>query len=213
MKQFYTRDKVPKQYRNNIGEHTYGALNIIDFGEGTTVRIGKYCSIAEGVTILLGGNHRLDWITTYPFPALLDRWPEATGIIGHPQSKGDVAIGNDVWIGRDALILSGVTIRDGAVIAARSVVTKNVPPYAVVGGNPAKIIKVRFTEENISKLLELRWWDWPEEKINRYTHILCDSNIEALLNQASLPDTAEFICRLPQQNKGWFRRFIEMLRS
>lgn len=210
-KSFYTKDRVPRQYRANIGEHSYGAPRIIDFGEGTTVKIGKYCSIAEGVVIMLGGNHRLDWVTTYPFPALSDRWPGAKGIKGHPKSKGDVIIGNDVWIGTDAMILSGVSIGDGAAIAAMAVVVKDVPPYSIVAGNPAKVIKLRFPDEDIAKLLEICWWDWPEENINQKVHILCDGNVDSFLNHESSAHIATTIVMPPALKNGWFRRIVSKL--
>jgi acetyltransferase-like isoleucine patch superfamily enzyme len=213
---FYTKDILLQKYRANIGEHTYGAPRIIDFDEGATVRIGKYCSIAEGVVIMIGGNHRLDWITTYPFSALSERWHKAKDIIGHPQSKGDVIIGNDVWIGLDAMILSGVTIGDGAVVAARSVVVKDVPPYSVVGGNPAKLLKMRFSEEDIAKLLKIRWWDWPDEKISRNVKILCASNIDALSNPETVSidfnEAGESDCCRPSKVGRWLRRLLSMFR-
>lgn len=177
---FFTVD-----YLNNpayeIGDYTYGKPKIYDWNEGTTLKIGKYCSIADGVTILLGGNHRADWITTYPFPALVEYWPEANGIEGHPQSKGDVVIGNDVWIGFGATILSGVNIGDGAIIAAKALVTKDVPPYAIVGGSPAKVIKSRFTKKEIKKLLKTKWWDWSHDKISENVQSLCSNNIDDIV--------------------------------
>lgn len=146
-----------------MGRGSYGEPTIHDWGAQETVTIGKFCSIAHGVQIFTGGEYRPDWVTTYPFNVI---WSHVAGDIkGHPKSKRNVVIGNDVWIGMDALILSGVTIGDGAVIGARAVVTKDVPPYAIVAGNPAKIIRYRFDEETIRKLLEISWWDWPDEKI------------------------------------------------
>jgi len=188
---FYTKEKVAEKYRDNIGEHTYGAPQIFDFGEGTTVKIGKYCSIAKGVVIMLGGNHRLDWISTYPFPALSERWHKAKNIEGHPQSKGDVIIGNDVWIGTDAMIMSGVTVGDGAAIAARSVVVKSVPPYSIVGGNPAKVLKMRFSEDVIAELMDVRWWEWPDEKVYQNINTLCSNNFKNLLTPE--PESSDFI--------------------
>lgn len=133
------------------------------WGEGTVCRIGKFCSIAGDVQIFLGGNHRNDWISTYPFNQLL---PNVYGNIkGHPMSKGDVVIGNDVWIGNNVMIMSGVTIGDGASIAAGAVVTKDVPPYAIAAGVPAVVKRYRFPPGVRTILLKMRWWDWPLEKI------------------------------------------------
>lgn len=178
---FFTKDCLANRPRTEVGEYTYGCPKVIDFGEGSHLKIGKFCSIAGGVVIMLGGNHRMDWITTYPFPALGDRWPLARGIVGHPGTKGDIVIGNDVWIAAEAIILSGVTVGDGAVIAARAVVTRDVPPYAVVAGNPAKVVKLRFDVEEIELLLNMRWWDWDESKISQNLEQLCSSNIRGFV--------------------------------
>ncbi len=164
-----------------IGRHTYGHPKVYDWEEGTKLIIGDYTSIAEGVTILLGGNHRTDWVTTYPFPALKQLWPEAEAITGHPSSKGNIVIGNDVWIGFGATILSGVTIGDGAVIAAGSLVIKDVPPYAIAGGVPAQLLKYRFDGDTIDKLCQLRWWDWDEAKVRQNIALLCSPDITKLL--------------------------------
>lgn len=150
----------PKYTKYNIGDYTYGEPNIDDFG--SKLVIGKFCSIARGVTIVLGGEHNTHWISTYPFSAIFQNKKH---IEGHPASKGDIVIGNDVWIGTEAIILSGVHLGDGAVVAARSVVTKDVPPYAIVGGNPAKVIKYRFDETSIKLLLEKKWWSKPIQEI------------------------------------------------
>lgn len=177
---FYTKVILAdKDY--DIGDHTYGHPKVYDWDEGTKLTIGRYCSIADDVTILLGGNHRTDWVTTYPFSAIPEVWPEAKEITGHPQSKGGVVIGNDVWIGFGSTILSGVKIGDGAVIAAKSVVTKDVPPYSIVGGLPAKVIKYRFSDEKIEKLLKIKWWNWREKKIRKNIELFCSDRIDDLL--------------------------------
>ncbi len=160
-----------------IGAYTYGIPKILRANWACAIEIGKFCSIADEVIIMLDTDHRPDWITTYPFPALAD-FPEAAMIEGHPCAKGDVIIGNDVWIGYGAFILSGVTIGDGAVIAARSIVTKDVPPYSIVAGNPAAIKKTRFSEETIAALLEIQWWNWPIEKIRKHIPLLCSEKID-----------------------------------
>jgi acetyltransferase-like isoleucine patch superfamily enzyme len=169
---FYTKDILIGDIYQ-IGDFTYGRPRIIAFGKDTKLKIGKFCSISANVKIFLGADHRIDWVSTYPFPALSKKWPEARGVKGHPTSKGDVIIGNDVWIAEGAVILSGVKIGDGAVIGGQSVVTKDVAPYAVVSGNPAALIKKRFDDETIEKLLAIQWWNWPIEKIRKNVHLLC----------------------------------------
>jgi acetyltransferase-like isoleucine patch superfamily enzyme/tetratricopeptide (TPR) repeat protein len=176
-----TKD-VLAQYGFEIGDYTYG-LPVIRWPEGARLKIGKFCSIADGVEIFLGGNHNTDWLSTYPFSALSDEWPQAAGIAGHPASKGDVTIGNDVWLGANCVIMSGVSIGDGAVVGTRSVVTKDVAPYSIVAGNPARMVKKRFSPEQISSLLALRWWDWDKEDIARSLPVLCSPHIERFLSE------------------------------
>lgn len=167
------------QYRkHHIGEYTYGTPQIYQWDDHTKLTIGKHCSIAKGVMILLGGEHHTDWVSAYPFNNFFH---EAAEITGHPHTKGDVCIGNDVWIGMEAIILSGVTIGDGAVIAARSVVTKDVPPYAIAGGNPARIIRLRFSDEIIRELMEIAWWNWPIARIKQGLPLLMQNDIEAFI--------------------------------
>ncbi|HWA73958.1 MAG TPA: CatB-related O-acetyltransferase [Polyangiaceae bacterium] len=183
----YTKDLLREAIETKgyqIGDFTYGLPNAMEWGNDGKLFIGKYCSIAGGVTILLGGNHRPDWVTTYPFTAVLDTWPEAKGIAGHPSTRGDVRIGNDVWLGQHSTILSGVTIGDGAVVATCSVVTRDVPPYAIVGGNPAQLIKYRFSEAVIASLLEIKWWDWPESYVRSVLPQLVSADIETFLRKA-----------------------------
>ncbi|MBK9794916.1 MAG: CatB-related O-acetyltransferase [Holophagaceae bacterium] len=160
-----------------IGDWTYGAPNILDWGSGE-LTIGKFCSIASEVKILVGGEHHSDWISTYPFDAFFGK----QGTVGPShRSKGGVEIGNDVWIGTDVLILSGVKIGDGAIIGARSVVTKNVAPYSVVVGNPATLIRLRFSPEQIAALLRIRWWDWPIPELTRIQPMLMSKDLEAFI--------------------------------
>jgi acetyltransferase-like isoleucine patch superfamily enzyme len=177
---FYTKDRLLNCVAS-VGDFTYGLPTVTDFGEGSRLRIGKFCSIAEDVLILLGGNHRTDWITTYPFPALPGVWPNAMGILGHPQSRGDVIIGNDVWIGTGATILSGTTIGDGAVIGARTVVTKNVQAYSIAVGNPMVTPRKRFSDEQVNALLRIRWWDWPIQDIAQHLPLLCSDKVDDLI--------------------------------
>ena len=131
--------------------------------------IGKFCSIACGAKFLFNSaNHAMGSLSTYPFPLFFEEWGlDKAQVADAWDNKGDIVVGNDVWIGYEAVILAGVTIGDGAVIGARAVVTKDVPPYAVVGGVPAKPIRRRFPEETVAKLLALGWWDWPAERIAR----------------------------------------------
>lgn len=170
----------------SIGKHTYGQASTAVWNEGSNGKlyIGNFCSISENVKIFLGGNHRVDWVTTYPFGHINTHLFNKFDGFGHPSSKGDVIIGNDVWIGEGAKIMSGVTIGDGAVIANNSHVVKNVAPYSVVGGNPAKHIKFRFTEAQINQLLKIKWWNWDDEKINDFTRLLCDTNIDNFIEEA-----------------------------
>lgn len=164
---------------HNIGKGTYAASNfqVFSWGEGTKLSIGNYCSISSDVKILLGGEHRSDWVTTYPF-SVLDPHKHH---IGHPQSKGNVTIGHDVWIAMGASILSGVTIGNGAIIAAFSNVTKDVPPYAVVGGNPAKLIRKRFDDHVIQALEQISWWSWEDDKISEAMPYLLNQDIERFI--------------------------------
>lgn len=143
------------------------------------VRVGRYCSIAGGAEFLIGGNHRTDWTSTYPFRVMLDL-PGAFED-GMPASRGPIIIGNDVWIGRNAMILSGVTVGNGAVVGAEAVVTRDVRPYAVVAGNPAREVRRRFTDEQVDALQELRWWDWPDSGIRDVVHLLNGAPVDELI--------------------------------
>jgi acetyltransferase-like isoleucine patch superfamily enzyme len=170
----------------DIGDHTYGRPMIFE-RPAAPLAIGKFCSMAAGVEIALG-NHRTDSVSSYPFSTLSKWWPSATGIADH-HSNGAVTIGNDVWIGASAFVTSGVTIGHGAVVAAHAVVTKDVPPYAVVGGNPAKVIKYRFPPAVIDQLLEIAWWNWPDEQIDEFLPLILGPNIDDFIRAA--PDRAE----------------------
>ena len=131
--------------------------------------IGKFCSIACGaVFIFTSANHTLKSLSTYPFPLFFEEWGlDKAYVTDAWDNKGDIIIGNDVWIGYEAVIMSGVTIGDGAIIAARAVVTKDVPPYTIVGGVPAKLIRKRFSDETIARLSEIKWWDWSYDRIKK----------------------------------------------
>ncbi|MBS0171420.1 MAG: CatB-related O-acetyltransferase [Nitrospira sp.] len=170
----------PKYAAIVVGEGTYGRPNIPIPDDGSTVRIGRYCSIAGGVSILTSQEHHLTWVSTFPFQLIFgyDR-----GLPSPARSKGSVDIGHDVWIGTEALILSGVSVGHGAVIAARSVVTKNVPPYAIVAGVPARVIRYRFDDATIASLLRIAWWDWPREKIESALPLLMSDRLDAFITQ------------------------------
>lgn len=172
-----------------VGRHTYGheQIAIRSWGESSELRIGSFCSIADRVVVFLGGNHRSDWVTTYPFPAFADRWGQARGIEGEHSTKGDVVIGNDVWVGSNATIMSGVTVGDGAVIAANSCVTGDVAPYAVVAGNPARQLRLRFDPETVEKLLAIRWWEWSDERIEANVRLLCSGDMDRFLKAQDPP--------------------------
>jgi len=167
-----------------MGKYSYCSesnLRLFWPNKDAKLKIGKFCSIASNVDFYMGGNHRTDWITTYPFGHLhKDVFTTFNGE-GCPKTNGDIIIGNDVWIGDNATIMSGITVGDGAVIACNSHVVKNVEPYSIVGGNPAKLIKYRFTPKQIKQLLKIKWWDWDDEKINKVVPLLCNSNIDLFL--------------------------------
>lgn len=164
---------IYKKY--DIGIYSYGRPNILFSNQGANLQIGNFCSIAADVKIFLGGNHRPDWITTYPLNVRLDIQSD---IKDHSISKGDVIIGNDVWIGNGAIILSGLKIGDGAIIGAGAVVTKDIEPYAIVVGNPAKEIKKRFDDKMIEKLLEIKWWNWKISEIKNNINVLQSNKID-----------------------------------
>lgn len=171
-----------------IGAYTYGVPLVID-DRMAKLKIGRYGSIATGVSIALG-HHRMDTVSTYPFETLKNLiwdWPGAPDVPDHG-SNGDVIIGSDVWIASGVFIASGVRIGHGAVIAAHSVVTKDVDDYAIVGGNTAKLIRYRFDKSTISRLLNLRWWDWPADKVNRFLPLMICNDIEAFLLAAETGD-------------------------
>ena len=169
------KDRFPG---TEVGTGTYGNVYVYDYEATSRLKIGSFTSLAANVTFLLGGNHRPDFVTTYPFNRV---WDGFEAIQGHPASKGDIVVGSDVWIGRDAMIMSGVTIGDGAVIAARSVVTKDVEPYSIVAGQPARHRRYRFDARTIERLKEIEWWNWPEERIRKAVPHLMNTDIEGFL--------------------------------
>ncbi len=170
--------------RLTMGRHSYGRPKTLwfDGDPPTRVRVGNYVSIAKGVEILTGGGHPLERVSLYPFRI---RWRLAGAYAdGHPTSRGDVIIGSDVWVGRQARILSGVTIGHGAVVAAYSVVTRDVPAYTIVAGNPAREIRRRFADDVCDRLLAVAWWDWPDERVRPMVDLLAGDDVEAFLRAA-----------------------------
>lgn len=189
----FTKD-IDRFAKYNVGEGTYGEPQIYDWGDEINFKIGKYCSIAEKVTILLGGEHLKNAVTTYPFDSIrkASRGESIDGQVPDRNAKGSLEIGNDVWIGVGVLILSGVKIGDGAIIGAGAVVTKDVPSYAVVAGNPSKLIRYRFSDTQIEMLLKIKWWDWPQEKIIKAEKDLLSGDVDCFINKY-LTSNREFI--------------------
>lgn len=152
---------------------------------GDRLTVGKFCSIACGARFLMNSaNHAMGSLSTYVFPIFCEEWGHGMKVTEAWDNRGGIAVGNDVWIGYEAVILSGVTIGDGAIVAARSVVTKDVPPYTIVGGVPARPIRRRFGQETIDALLELKWWDWPPEKLSGSLRAIQKGDLEALRRNA-----------------------------
>ena len=164
-----------------VGKHNYGSIAIDGHHLLDTLEIGSFCAIGPRVELVVEGwSHNVDWISTYPFEAFSNKWSNAKKIQPYLRTKRSLKIGNDVWIGRNVSIMSDVTIGDGAVIGANTMVTKDIPPYSIAVGNSMRILKKRFSDEDIQFLLELKWWDWPDSKINEHLEIINSGNIEAL---------------------------------
>ena len=177
----YMSDPVDYGDRLLMSEHSYDQPRLRSIDDpACTVTIGKYSSINSQVEILLSGNHHTEWVSTYPFR--MKYGLPGAGEDGHPLSKGPVVIGNDVWIGFRVIILSGITIGDGAVIGAGAMVTKDVQPYTIVGGNPAALLKPRFDAAISEALLRIAWWNWPHEKVLGHVSQLCDPNVVEFVN-------------------------------
>ena len=168
--------EVASDSRISIGKHTYGisSRNVLLFREDDTVKIGKFCSFAYGVILIASGEHNYSAISSYPFYSKLLRKGDEKDTF----CKGPIVIGNDVWVGANATILSGVTIGDGAVVAAGALVTKDVPPYSIVGGVPARVIKYRFSQDVINILLEIKWWDMEDELLITNINDFYDLDVE-----------------------------------
>ncbi|MGN7098939.1 type B chloramphenicol O-acetyltransferase [Brevundimonas diminuta] len=143
--------------------------------------IGDFCSIGSGAAFIMAGNqgHRNDWASSFPF-FYMPEVPHCAGAVDAFQKAGDTVIGNDVWIGSEAIIMPGVKVGDGAVIGTRALVTRDVEPYAIVGGNPARVIRKRFDDDSVAMLLEMKWWDWDDARLRQAMPLLCSGDIAAL---------------------------------
>lgn len=170
---YYDDPVDPEGFERNV-LYNYGSDRLI---------IGKFCAIATNVKFIMNGaNHKLDGISTYPFPIFGNGWESGMSKLMDLPSRGDTVIGNDVWIGYESLIMPGVKIGDGAIVAARAVVVNDIPPYTVAGGNPARPIKQRFSDAEIAQLLEIKWWDWDIEKITSNIDKIMDGDVISLCN-------------------------------
>lgn len=168
---YYDDPIEPENFERNVLYH-YGDDRLI---------IGKFCAIAAGVKFMMNGaNHQLDGISTYPFPIFGGEWAGMMDTLMNLPSRGDTTIGHDVWLGYESTIMPGVKIGNGAIVAARSVVVKDVPAYTIVGGNPAQPIKQRFSDEEIALLQEIQWWDWEIDKITRNLALIMAGDVAAL---------------------------------
>lgn len=175
-----------------IGDYTYyddrikgpecfeeqNVLYNYDFNKNKLV-IGKFCAIAAKTKFIMTGDHKLDAFSTYPFPIFGNGWENAFNVFNLPV-KGDIIVGNDVWFGYDSLVMNGVSIGNGAIIGARSVVVKNVPAYSIVAGNPARVVKMRFEDAIIDRLERIAWWEWDAEKITRHVKSICQLDLDDL---------------------------------
>lgn len=185
-------DQRPDLREYEIGRFTRGHLTVADHDPGTHLVIGQFCEFAYGTQIILGGEHVTNLVSTYRFPAN----PPFDTRFNHLESrtrttKGDVSIGNDVWLGQDSLITSGVTIGNGVVVGAGSVVRKDIPAYAIVAGNPARVIGYRFSSVEIEQLEEIQWWDWPIDRIVNSIPFLVSDEINGLLRFAGHPSASD----------------------
>ncbi|MGF0312103.1 MULTISPECIES: CatB-related O-acetyltransferase [Nocardiaceae] len=175
----------------DIGEYTYyddpefaeqfATRNVLHHYGPDRLVIGKFCALATGVTFIMNGaNHRMSGVSTYPFPIMGGAWAEHSDLVSDLPSRGDTVVGNDVWIGGNVTVMPGVRIGNGAVISTEAVVTKDVPDYAVVGGNPARVLRERFTAYEIRTLLDIAWWNWPIDSITEHIRTISDGSVADL---------------------------------
>jgi len=171
---YYDDPKNPEDFQENNVLYHYDFV-------GDKLDIGKFCALGTGTTFIMNGaNHRLDGPSTFPFPIFGENWSDHMDLISNLPNKGNTVVGHDVWFGYQSLVMPGVTIGHGAVIASRAVVTEDVPAFSIVGGNPAKVVKKRFNNETIERLLAVAWWDWPVEKITAHISTIMAGNIQEL---------------------------------
>lgn len=177
---YYDDPAGPERFESNVLYH-FPFL-------GDRLIIGRFCAIATDVKFIMNGaNHKVSGLSSYPFQIFGQGWEKVMPGDGDLPFKGDTEIGDDVWIGFEAMIMPGVTVGSGAIIASRSVVTQDVPPYSVVGGNPARVLRYRFDDETVAELLEIAWWDWEAESITRHLDAIVGGDITALRKAAASP--------------------------
>nr|WP_258067595.1 CatB-related O-acetyltransferase [Pseudoclavibacter sp. RFBI5] len=173
---YYDDPDDPSAFETRNVLHHYGPERLV---------IGKFCAIASGVRFIMNGaNHRMSGPSTYPFPIMGGAWGQHVDLVSDLPSRGDTVVGNDVWIGGDVTIMPGVRIGDGAIISTGSVVTKDVPDYGIVGGNPVTLIRRRFDDDDVRTLLEVAWWDWPLEAITEHVRVISDGSVAELASIA-----------------------------
>lgn len=173
-------------YDDPAGAERFERENVLYHYGPERLIVGRFCAFATGVRFIMNGaNHRMDGISTFPFPIFGGAWGKESDLLANLPNRGDTVVGNDVWIGYEASIAPGVHIGDGAIVASRSVVTKDVRPYAIVGGNPAVELRRRFNDDEIAQLLRIRWWDWPIERITAHVRLLMAGDVAGLLRVAA----------------------------
>jgi len=168
-------------YDDPVEPEAFGVRNVLYHYGPEKLRIGRYCALGTGTTFIMNGaNHRMDGPSTFPFPIMGGAWAEHFDLITGLPGRGDTVVGNDVWFGYGAMVMPGVRIGHGAIVASGAVVVDDVPDYAIVGGNPAKTIRKRFSDEESVRLLEVAWWDWPPEKVTRNVRAIMAGSVADL---------------------------------